>query len=212
MELEYIKNTIIDNVRKMGEISKEAEKMERSAKRRKLDHLKGSSERANELNSAVDRIKEENDRTFKKLMAIEKEMHELYSTSATNILHGEKMLKSRDKKSGGAALVRMGNLQKKNADKMYQQLSKVMDELAAQDKSFSKAEKVVETVDLTTTPQVVDAYSDCSCIICLDGKADIMLIPCGHVVICSECLPDFETSDFGESCPYCKGKIAEFCK
>jgi hypothetical protein len=39
------------------------------------------------------------------------------------------------------------------------------------------------------------------CKICMDGKADVILIPCGHMVSCAQCAPVLS------ECPMCRQTI-----
>lgn len=46
-----------------------------------------------------------------------------------------------------------------------------------------------------------------NCDICFDAKADILILPCTHIVICSACLADYQTQNMKQNkiaiCPIC---------
>eukprot|EP01084_Bolivina_argentea_P116614 207170_1 len=48
------------------------------------------------------------------------------------------------------------------------------------------------------------------CIICLDGKSDHILIPCGHICVCIECKESY--NDNNATCPICRGKVTSVIK
>lgn len=43
-----------------------------------------------------------------------------------------------------------------------------------------------------------------ACKICLDRQADIVILPCKHVAVCSQCALQIK-----DNCPICRGIIAE---
>ena len=49
------------------------------------------------------------------------------------------------------------------------------------------------------------------CVICLDRKADIPIIPCNHLAICSEDAAPNLWKDT-KKCPVCRGDIKSFSK
>lgn len=48
------------------------------------------------------------------------------------------------------------------------------------------------------------------CIICYDKKVDTILMPCGHIVTCSECLENWLKTK--NECPVCRQEISYFKK
>ena len=46
------------------------------------------------------------------------------------------------------------------------------------------------------------------CVICLVKPRECLLIPCGHVIVCGECVEGIVNSP----CPYCKVKVTGFHK
>merc|ERR1712217_97619 len=46
------------------------------------------------------------------------------------------------------------------------------------------------------------------CITCCDAKANACFIPCGHVVVCVQCVPWIEPA----RCPMCRQSFIEFYK
>jgi hypothetical protein len=41
-----------------------------------------------------------------------------------------------------------------------------------------------------------------TCVVCLVNKVQILIVPCGHVVVCSEC-----SLKLSRECPFCRTKI-----
>ncbi|KAL8179644.1 UNVERIFIED_CONTAM: hypothetical protein K2H54_070292, partial [Gekko kuhli] len=42
-----------------------------------------------------------------------------------------------------------------------------------------------------------------TCKVCMDKEVSIVLIPCGHLVVCAECAPNLRR------CPICRGTIRD---
>ena len=42
------------------------------------------------------------------------------------------------------------------------------------------------------------------CVICFDKNANVAVIPCGHVCLCSKCRPMFEEQPAPRRCPVCR--------
>lgn len=66
---------------------------------------------------------------------------------------------------------------------------------------------VKEIIDKDIKYKIDKIYTDedPECVICLINKKDIVLVPCGHFNLCSECVKKIK-----ESCPYCRGHIDAF--
>lgn len=62
----------------------------------------------------------------------------------------------------------------------------------------TEARRVVYTED--------DAVQLSECIVCMDALRDTVLIPCGHLMFCSNC-----SSRLHERCPVCMGAIQGYC-
>ncbi|KAM0733652.1 putative E3 ubiquitin-protein ligase XBOS34 [Formica fusca] len=45
-----------------------------------------------------------------------------------------------------------------------------------------------------------------TCVICLDSKANQIIIPCGHMCMCAVCVGTL-TDTYDKECPLCKGQI-----
>merc|ERR1711997_1002205 len=44
------------------------------------------------------------------------------------------------------------------------------------------------------------------CIVCLDGDRDHVIIPCGHICVCTDCM--WLYSRGGAECPICRAKVS----
>jgi 1-acyl-sn-glycerol-3-phosphate acyltransferase len=52
-----------------------------------------------------------------------------------------------------------------------------------------------------------DLDDDEACVVCLAAARDTVLVPCGHVVLCSDCCEDVKAGS--NECPMCRNSIAE---
>jgi hypothetical protein len=49
---------------------------------------------------------------------------------------------------------------------------------------------------------------DTDCIVCMDKKYEVVLVPCGHYCLCKECAQHLQKSK--SNCPLCRQKINMF--
>jgi len=56
------------------------------------------------------------------------------------------------------------------------------------------------------------------CVVCMDAPRDCAVMPCGHVCLCSQCLPSFQAASLGDvdegdtsvgRCPICRAEISQ---
>ncbi len=57
--------------------------------------------------------------------------------------------------------------------------------------------------------EVIEAESTL-CIICMDQRREVVLVPCGHLVLCRKCSQRHITAS--KLCPVCKAPVREICK
>jgi hypothetical protein len=75
------------------------------------------------------------------------------------------------------------------AGQALEQLMAAMDELAMEDDTF--------------------VGDDHLCVVCLENARNIVLIPCGHMVLCDVCCDDIMANS--NECPMCREKIEDHC-
>lgn len=67
------------------------------------------------------------------------------------------------------------------------------------------AEPALESGDETALPSPPRASSECDaagdCVVCLESPAQVAVIPCGHVCVCTECAQQQEL------CPICRAAV-----
>ena len=49
------------------------------------------------------------------------------------------------------------------------------------------------------------------CVVCQDTKADHVVIPCGHLVLCKECVNDLDT-EMKSTCVLCRANVTNIIK
>ena len=64
------------------------------------------------------------------------------------------------------------------------------------------------TVVVPSVATTVSAASKCD--VCLEGKKDMVIIPCGHMCACGPCARKLHTR--GAPCPICRGHIERVCR
>jgi hypothetical protein len=53
----------------------------------------------------------------------------------------------------------------------------------------------------------VGAHKDTECIICLDAKVQVMLLPCKCFKVCVACSDDLKARGKGDTCPWCQSPV-----
>ena len=56
-----------------------------------------------------------------------------------------------------------------------------------------------------THVDVKDDGENTECLVCLDNKKDTVIMPCGHLCVCSECGPSLVKNK--HTCPICRSHI-----
>lgn len=56
-----------------------------------------------------------------------------------------------------------------------------------------------------------DADDRVTCVVCLDARANTLLLPCSHQVMCGACA-DILMARLGRRCPTCRATVEEVCK
>ena len=51
-----------------------------------------------------------------------------------------------------------------------------------------------------------------TCVICQDGVANIAVIPCGHLCLCSSCANSLNSRNGQRNCPLCRGNLENLCR
>lgn len=62
----------------------------------------------------------------------------------------------------------------------------------------------------TVLPAVTTASAAAKCDVCLEGKKDMVIIPCGHMCACGLCARKLHAR--GDPCPICRGPIERVCR
>lgn len=82
--------------------------------------------------------------------------------------------------------------------------------------SKAKRQKIIEVIDLTEEvkegwgvslaimSEVEETYT---CMVCLDKKADTLVLPCMHSVVCRECSERLKGTSDRNKCLRCRKKI-----
>jgi hypothetical protein len=90
--------------------------------------------------------------------------------------------------------------QDKGSKEPKQELSKKAKKKAAQNipESASQSEK---------KPAATKAVAvESECMICMDGPRTHLIMPCFHLIACSDCIKNFPV---GSKCPMCRGHVAD---
>ena len=193
-------------------------------KEKLVDHILLMEEKINKTKETLkkdeDKVKT-HEEMMKTLFGLNQKAQPLYSLSIKNISQGN-MLIRKGNHAGGAALIRQGNEQKKQAQHLFQLMDdekiKIQEHWFTTQSSTPPAKRrkpnnnfdgeQVEMIDITQINTTPEESSD-QCSICLSEKANIMLFPCLHCVICSGCYSDFKQSQYGKKCPYCREEIKD---
>jgi hypothetical protein len=72
-----------------------------------------------------------------------------------------------------------------------------------------KVEKELELEKITSSNQPVEEEKEVrkeECVVCMEGKTDHAIIPCGHVCLCSNCVSGIK------KCPICRADVTQMVK
>jgi hypothetical protein len=72
----------------------------------------------------------------------------------------------------------------------------------------SKIINSVESKECKISIKQIYENVDADCIICMDNKYEVVLVPCGHYCLCKECANQLQKSK--SNCPLCRQKINMF--
>ncbi len=79
---------------------------------------------------------------------------------------------------------------------------------AAQPQAAAADQLAAQTAHLQLEEDGTD--HDMSCVVCMEHFRDTVLVPCGHMVLCSGCCKDIVSKD--NLCPVCRVSISEHCQ